>query len=176
MTPPILFAVDEDPVVVAELESQLVQRYGRDYRVESLRDPDQALTRLKELSEARAAPVALQHTLGKMKECMMEAYASRSLGKDKAVETSSHSASSGDDIELERALLATKHHLRDVFAERDKSTLAAGHASEGHHEAQEPTGPSLHVLKETMLDAFNSRQEALRAPAWRGVRRPTAAA
>src|SRR5262245_66485325 len=58
MTLPILFAVDEDPVVVAELESQLVRRYGRDYRVESLRDPDQALTRLKELSET-GADVAL---------------------------------------------------------------------------------------------------------------------
>jgi thioredoxin reductase (NADPH) len=58
MALPILFAVDEDPVVVAELEGQLVQRYGRDYRVESLRDPDQALTRLNELSEA-GAEVAL---------------------------------------------------------------------------------------------------------------------
>jgi thioredoxin reductase (NADPH) len=55
---PILFAVDTDPVVVEELESQLVQRYGRDYRVESLRDPGQALTRLNELRET-GAEVAL---------------------------------------------------------------------------------------------------------------------
>jgi thioredoxin reductase (NADPH) len=48
----MLFAVDEDPEVVAELERQLGQRYGRDYRVECLRDPEAALTRLTELSGA----------------------------------------------------------------------------------------------------------------------------
>src|SRR5512132_207631 len=53
MALPVLFAVDEDPGAVAELESQLVQRYGRDYRAETLRDPDEALTRRKELSDAR---------------------------------------------------------------------------------------------------------------------------
>jgi thioredoxin reductase (NADPH) len=53
MALPVLFAVDEDPGAIAELESQLVQRYGREYRVETLRDPDEALTRLKELSDAR---------------------------------------------------------------------------------------------------------------------------
>jgi thioredoxin reductase (NADPH) len=53
MALPVLFAVDEDPGAIAELESQLFQRYGREYRVETLRDPDEALTRLKELSDAR---------------------------------------------------------------------------------------------------------------------------
>jgi thioredoxin reductase (NADPH) len=52
MALPVLFAVDEDPGSLAELKSQLVQRYDRDYRVESLRDPDEALTRLEELSDA----------------------------------------------------------------------------------------------------------------------------
>jgi len=48
---PVVLAVDDDPEVVAELESQLVQRYGRDYRVECFRDPEEALARLTELSE-----------------------------------------------------------------------------------------------------------------------------
>ena len=30
----VLVAVDDDPHVLEEVETQLVQRYGRDYRVE----------------------------------------------------------------------------------------------------------------------------------------------
>jgi thioredoxin reductase (NADPH) len=51
---PVLVAVDEDPDVIEEVESQLVQRYGRDYRVECLRDPDEALRTLTQLRDAGA--------------------------------------------------------------------------------------------------------------------------
>jgi thioredoxin reductase (NADPH) len=54
----VLLAVDEDPDLLAEVEAQLVQRYGRDYRVECLRDPDEALRTLTELRDA-GADVAL---------------------------------------------------------------------------------------------------------------------
>ena len=54
----VLVAVDDDPHVLEEVETQLVQRYGRDYRVECLRDPDEALRKLTELRDA-AADVAL---------------------------------------------------------------------------------------------------------------------
>jgi thioredoxin reductase (NADPH) len=54
----ILVAVDDDPYVLEEVETQLVQRYGRDYRVECLRAPDEALRTLTELRDA-AADVAL---------------------------------------------------------------------------------------------------------------------
>lgn len=37
--PPLLPAVDEDPEALAEVETQLLERYGRDYRVKGLRDP-----------------------------------------------------------------------------------------------------------------------------------------
>jgi thioredoxin reductase (NADPH) len=57
MSPPILFAVDEDPDVLEQVEAQLVQRYGRDW-IEGLRDPDQALRALTELRDA-GADVAL---------------------------------------------------------------------------------------------------------------------
>ncbi|MGE5274075.1 MAG: FAD-dependent oxidoreductase [Verrucomicrobiota bacterium] len=49
---PVLLAVDDDPDVLAEVEAQLLQRYGRDYRVECLRDPAKALRTLEELKEA----------------------------------------------------------------------------------------------------------------------------
>jgi thioredoxin reductase (NADPH) len=51
---PVLVAVDEDPCVLEEVETQLVQRYGRDYRVECLRDPAEALRTLTELRDAGA--------------------------------------------------------------------------------------------------------------------------
>jgi thioredoxin reductase (NADPH) len=55
---PVLLAVDEDPDVLAEVETQLVERYGRDYRIQGLRDPDDALRALTELRDA-GADVAL---------------------------------------------------------------------------------------------------------------------
>ena len=58
MALPVLVAVDEDPDVLAEVETQLVQRYGRDYLVECLRDPVEALRTLEGLQEA-GADVAL---------------------------------------------------------------------------------------------------------------------
>jgi thioredoxin reductase (NADPH) len=58
MALPVLLVVDEDPDVLKEVETRLVQRYGRDYRVESLPDPDEALRTLTELRDA-GADVAL---------------------------------------------------------------------------------------------------------------------
>lgn len=52
MVVPVLVAVDEDPDVIAAVETQLVQRYGRDYRIECFRDPDTALRILSELRDA----------------------------------------------------------------------------------------------------------------------------
>ena len=49
---PVLLAVDEDQDALDEVETQLVQRYTRDYRVESLSGPEQALRRLAELARA----------------------------------------------------------------------------------------------------------------------------
>src|SRR5262245_32378053 len=54
MTLPVLVAVDGDPDVLAEVETQLVHRYGRDYQVVSTRDPDEALQELTELRDADA--------------------------------------------------------------------------------------------------------------------------
>ena len=39
MALPALVAVDEEPDVLADVETQLAQRYGRDYRVECLAIP-----------------------------------------------------------------------------------------------------------------------------------------
>jgi thioredoxin reductase (NADPH) len=58
MALPVLLAVDADPSVLEEVEAQLVQRYGRDYRVECSLDPDEALRTLTELRD-EAADVAL---------------------------------------------------------------------------------------------------------------------
>ena len=58
MALPVLVAVDGDPDVLAEVETQLVQRYGSDYRIESVRDPDEALGKLTELRDD-GADVAL---------------------------------------------------------------------------------------------------------------------
>jgi thioredoxin reductase (NADPH) len=58
MALPVLVAVDEDPDVLGQVETQLVQRYGRDYRVECVPDLDEALRTLTEL-RAASAEVAL---------------------------------------------------------------------------------------------------------------------
>ena len=52
MALPALVAVDEHPDVLASVETQLSQRYGRDYSVECLADPDEAVRRLTELRDA----------------------------------------------------------------------------------------------------------------------------
>ena len=51
---PVLVAVDEDPDVLGEVESQLVRRYAGDYQIVCVRDPGHALQKLTELSDARA--------------------------------------------------------------------------------------------------------------------------
>lgn len=58
MSLPVLVAVDDDPRVVEEVERQLVGRYGREYRVECLRNLDEAQRSLTELRDA-SADVAL---------------------------------------------------------------------------------------------------------------------
>jgi thioredoxin reductase (NADPH) len=50
MRVPVLLAVDEDRIALGEVETQLVQRYAADYRVECLADPDEALRTLTELA------------------------------------------------------------------------------------------------------------------------------
>lgn len=49
---PLLLAVDEDRDALADLSEQLLRRYGRDYRVQSLADPDEARRTLQGLAEA----------------------------------------------------------------------------------------------------------------------------
>ena len=49
---PVLLVVDEDRVALDEVETQLVQRYAHDYRIESLGDPDDALRTLQTLADA----------------------------------------------------------------------------------------------------------------------------
>jgi thioredoxin reductase (NADPH) len=68
MTLPVVVAVDEDPSVIEEVEAQLRQRYGRDYRIEGLRDPDDALRKLRELGDegAEVALVLAGHSFGRM--------------------------------------------------------------------------------------------------------------
>jgi len=52
MALPALAGVDEHPEVLASVETQLSQRYGRDCSVECLADPDEAVRRLTELRDA----------------------------------------------------------------------------------------------------------------------------
>jgi thioredoxin reductase (NADPH) len=52
MPSPVLLAYDEDADVLANVQAQLTQRYGSDYRVESHADSDDALRKLTELAEA----------------------------------------------------------------------------------------------------------------------------
>jgi thioredoxin reductase (NADPH) len=49
--PPVLLAIDEDQRALEAVETQLVQRYAHDYRIETLSDPEQALRRLTELGD-----------------------------------------------------------------------------------------------------------------------------
>ena len=49
---PLLLAVDEDHDALEDVETHLVRRYGRDYRVECLGDPEEALRLLTELAHA----------------------------------------------------------------------------------------------------------------------------
>src|SRR5215470_11724191 len=51
MSSPLLLAAEEDPNVLDEVRAQLVRRYGRDYTVECLADPREALRTLAELAE-----------------------------------------------------------------------------------------------------------------------------
>ncbi len=67
MNLPVLLAFDEDPEVLENVNAQLVQRYGRDYRVEVHADSDDALRKLTELADAGdEVPLVLagQPTLG----------------------------------------------------------------------------------------------------------------
>lgn len=52
MPPPVLLIVDEPRDALEVIEAQLVQRYARDYRVESRSDPGQALQALQALADA----------------------------------------------------------------------------------------------------------------------------
>src|SRR5215210_5198841 len=52
---PLLLAVDDDGDRLDDVEAQLLQRYGAEYRVEALCDPTQALRRLTELVRAGEA-------------------------------------------------------------------------------------------------------------------------
>lgn len=52
MSLPILLAVDKDQDALRVVETQLVQRYAHDYRIEGLGDPGVALQRLTELADA----------------------------------------------------------------------------------------------------------------------------
>ena len=58
MPRPVVLTVDENQDALAILETQLIQRYAHDYRVECLGDPVVALQRLRELADA-AEDVAL---------------------------------------------------------------------------------------------------------------------
>ena len=48
---PVLLAVDDDRDALDDVETQLVQRYAHDYRIESLGDPEEALRTLQELAD-----------------------------------------------------------------------------------------------------------------------------
>jgi thioredoxin reductase (NADPH) len=48
---PVLIAVDDDPDALREVETQLVQRYSHDYRIEPVADAGDAPRRLTELAE-----------------------------------------------------------------------------------------------------------------------------
>ncbi len=51
MSLPVLLVIDEDPDALGDVEAQLVQRYGHDYRVEGAKS-EEALRRLTELADA----------------------------------------------------------------------------------------------------------------------------
>jgi thioredoxin reductase (NADPH) len=49
---PVLVAVDQDQGALEDVQTQLTHRYERDYRVESLRDPEEAHRKLAQLARA----------------------------------------------------------------------------------------------------------------------------
>ena len=51
MSLPVLLAVDDDRDALDGVETQLVQRYSHEYRIESLGDPEDALRTLQELAD-----------------------------------------------------------------------------------------------------------------------------
>jgi thioredoxin reductase (NADPH) len=58
MALPVLLVVDDDPKVLEDVEGQLAQRYGREYQVVALADPNEAVESLEELGD-NGADVAL---------------------------------------------------------------------------------------------------------------------
>jgi thioredoxin reductase (NADPH) len=58
MTLPVLLVVDDDPDVLEDVQDQLAQRYGREYEVVALADPNEAVETLEELRN-EGADVAL---------------------------------------------------------------------------------------------------------------------
>ena len=69
MTSAAVVAVSQDPVVLDAVRAQLVERYGRDYRIEGVGDPAAALVLLETLVEEEsevalllAAPAAVEAT------------------------------------------------------------------------------------------------------------------
>jgi thioredoxin reductase (NADPH) len=51
MPQPVLLAVDDDPLNLDSVKTQLVRRYGLDYRIEALDDPGDALPTLQALAD-----------------------------------------------------------------------------------------------------------------------------
>jgi thioredoxin reductase (NADPH) len=62
MTFAAVVAVSEDPVVLDAVRAQLVERYARDYRIECLEDPDDALALLERLAHDRVEVALLLAT------------------------------------------------------------------------------------------------------------------
>jgi thioredoxin reductase (NADPH) len=58
MPKPVIFTVDDDPVVLKAVERDLRQRYSQDYRILSINSASSALTALRQL-QARSESVAL---------------------------------------------------------------------------------------------------------------------
>jgi thioredoxin reductase (NADPH) len=58
MSLPVLLLLEERPDVLEQIETRLEQRYGRDYRIRAVTEPDEALLDLTELKET-GAEVAL---------------------------------------------------------------------------------------------------------------------
>src|SRR4051794_15499715 len=51
---PVLIAVEDDPAALPDLERELFDRYGTQYRVECIRSADHARARMQELADADA--------------------------------------------------------------------------------------------------------------------------
>jgi hypothetical protein len=50
MSTPVLIAIDSDADAMRDIEATLCDRYGRDYRVECTRSPNEALALLEQLA------------------------------------------------------------------------------------------------------------------------------